>query len=437
MIKSIEIDKLFGTFDYQINLPEAGDYLILTGPNGYGKTTILNIIEALSRGNLLFFFKIPFREIRISYYDNNRLRIKSVSRKEKGRLSANLDSEIGRNRELRFSFITGKKTEILNISFSDVKFAREELKWTEYRWTKSPEDEFNSSTSNVSSREKETDDDLNVLIEIVKNDKKDNFLVLINSENINSKFILAQRLYELNKNDSSYQESIIRIAEDFKWYLRNNYISFLKNSQSRDSHFIETLMSGNEEISERDYEQRVEGLKGIILNAKKYDLLADFKFPEYNASKSFILKCFIDDAENKLKTYQKPLGELNLFDSLLKEKMLVNKTIIYSQNKGLRIVSANNENTIPLERLSSGEKNEMVMLHDFIFNLPDNSILMIDEPEISLHVAWQQDFLTDIKKIAEQKNLHVIIATHSPQIIDGRWDDCYDLFEATEKESES
>jgi len=45
MLKRIKISKLFNSFDYDINL-KAGGLTILTGPNGYGKTTILRMIHA-------------------------------------------------------------------------------------------------------------------------------------------------------------------------------------------------------------------------------------------------------------------------------------------------------------------------------------------------------------------------------------------------------
>ncbi|MCK5719976.1 MAG: AAA family ATPase, partial [Thiomargarita sp.] len=47
---------------------------------------------------------------------------------------------------------------------------------------------------------------------------------------------------------------------------------------------------------------------------------------------------------------------------------------------------------------------------------------LIDEPEISLHVAWQVEFLGDMKDIINLREFDVIISTHSPQIIDDRWD---------------
>ncbi|NKS79316.1 AAA family ATPase, partial [Rhodococcus hoagii] len=46
--------------------------------------------------------------------------------------------------------------------------------------------------------------------------------------------------------------------------------------------------------------------------------------------------------------------------------------------------------------------------------------MLIDEPEISLHVGWQLAFMPDIQQIARLRDLRFIIATHSPQIIKRR-----------------
>ena len=49
-------------------------------------------------------------------------------------------------------------------------------------------------------------------------------------------------------------------------------------------------------------------------------------------------------------------------------------------------------------------------------------MILIDEPELSLHVAWQVSFLSDLKELTRLVPLDVLIATHSPQIINDRWD---------------
>ena len=54
MIKTIDIVRLFGRFNYYIATKSDG-ITIITGPNGFGKSTILQIINALSNSNLAFF----------------------------------------------------------------------------------------------------------------------------------------------------------------------------------------------------------------------------------------------------------------------------------------------------------------------------------------------------------------------------------------------
>jgi len=54
MITLLKIKKLFGRFDYDFHTKDGG-VTIVTGPNGYGKSTILQIIDAISNKNINFF----------------------------------------------------------------------------------------------------------------------------------------------------------------------------------------------------------------------------------------------------------------------------------------------------------------------------------------------------------------------------------------------
>ena len=45
---------------------------------------------------------------------------------------------------------------------------------------------------------------------------------------------------------------------------------------------------------------------------------------------------------------------------------------------------------------------------------------MIDEPELSLHVNWQERFLSDLESVIGLANFDALIATHSPYVINGR-----------------
>ena len=86
-----------------------------------------------------------------------------------------------------------------------------------------------------------------------------------------------------------------------------------------------------------------------------------------------------------------------------------------------------------LTQLSSGEQHEVVLLFELIFKAKDNVLVLIDEPELSLHIAWQKTFLSDLQKIIKLQNISVILATHSPQIINSNWDLVVDLEKGVRK----
>jgi predicted ATP-binding protein involved in virulence len=72
--------------------------------------------------------------------------------------------------------------------------------------------------------------------------------------------------------------------------------------------------------------------------------------------------------------------------------------------------------------LSSGEQHELVMIYELLFKTKADSLLLIDEPEISLHIAWQKHVLPDLKQIITLAPMDVILATHSPQLASGNLD---------------
>jgi len=78
--------------------------------------------------------------------------------------------------------------------------------------------------------------------------------------------------------------------------------------------------------------------------------------------------------------------------------------------------------TLPLTNLSSGEKQLFVIFYRMLFEAVPSSFVMIDEPEISLHVSWQQRMGQAMKDIARLRDLQIVVATHSPQIVHEDWD---------------
>lgn len=72
---------------------------------------------------------------------------------------------------------------------------------------------------------------------------------------------------------------------------------------------------------------------------------------------------------------------------------------------------------LSLYNLSSGEKQIVIIFACLIFGLPagQSGIYIIDEPEASLHLAWQRKFVESIQRV--NGSIQLVFATHSPEII--------------------
>lgn len=77
--------------------------------------------------------------------------------------------------------------------------------------------------------------------------------------------------------------------------------------------------------------------------------------------------------------------------------------------------------------LSSGERQLFVLITTLMFNEDhkNSNILIIDEPELSLHIKWQEMFVDSL--LAANPSTQLIFATHSPSIIGSRDQQCVDL----------
>ena len=75
-LTGIKVRGLLGRFDHEITFPDTDEFIILHGPNGVGKTMLLELIRALS-GSLRVpnIHRIPFREVRLAYSDGTELEV--------------------------------------------------------------------------------------------------------------------------------------------------------------------------------------------------------------------------------------------------------------------------------------------------------------------------------------------------------------------------
>ena len=134
--------------------------------------------------------------------------------------------------------------------------------------------------------------------------------------------------------------------------------------------------------------------------------------PSYIATRRNYLATIEEDLTMKEIT-NKVINEINgIFDIL---ELDVKLKGFSKDEKTLPIFENSAGEEFDINDLSSGEKQLFLRTLSIKMLEPDNSIILIDEPELSLHPKWQQRIIEVYKKIGE--NNQIIVATHSPHIL--------------------
>ena len=131
-----------------------------------------------------------------------------------------------------------------------------------------------------------------------------------------------------------------------------------------------------------------------------------------------VMTLYVRDTASKLEALDNLAKRAGLLLNNVNEKFR-HKQIRLDRKGGLVAERADGE-SLPLESLSSGEQHELVLHYDLLFRVPSNTIVLIDEPELSLHIAWQKRFLSDLLKIIGVANFDAVVATHSPYVVGER-----------------
>ncbi len=410
LLKSFNIEGLFGTFSYALDFSDRSNLIVLTGLNGYGKTTILRILSSInSKDELFYLYEIPFKSITVEFDTGTTLYVSKV--KSKGKTDGDLSTD-----ELlvtRFSYKRGRKL-IMNFEIDQEKFLASEY--------------YEKNNKNQAERERDIYSSIKWLSYKFHKDDAIEKLIM-NLSLLNTTFIRSQRLYNENK-DGKSQRTINEVNQKLSDILTREHYNYLNNAQQLDGHQIDELLADDTpQLSEIEYQRKADILEMLAKELLSYNLLPQLNIRPFNPQKAPISSVYINTLEKKIEIYEDIRTRLRLFLQLLNNKEFVNKRFSFSRNEGLRVLLKTGGVLKDLTKLSSGEQNEIFLLFKFIFEVPEKSVLLIDEPELSLHVAWQLQFIKDIKEIAKTRDVQIVIATHSPEIVSESLDCCVDLTE--------
>ncbi|WP_261046080.1 AAA family ATPase [Streptococcus mitis] len=422
----IQFKKLFGRFDYSIELKEDG-LTIITGPNGFGKSTILDCIYQLYKkeNGILFFLNLDFEEVFFLISNEKQLKIT----KKSGALVVNDKT----NCSVNFKNIKKYFGDdfFLNRYYNqnyDKKFANRKTMDKDFAYESFIESYFNIEKNYNKKRI-----------------QKNNIMFVGNALREFSKelgkvfYIREQRLVseEFDRFDESIlKDEIKELPKKFKLLLDRNSSEYSSKSNELDSSYPIRLFNNKEAITSKDeFNQKIELMTEKFQKLNKFDLsrVQNLRNLEFKEEFAKALKIYFDDFDEKYQIYENFVNQLELFTDIINDKLDFKKIEI-SREEGIFIEDIDVKGKkLSLSQLSSGEKQEIILFYKLIFETPENTLLLIDEPEISLHIAWQKKFMDDLYKIIKFKNLNVIVATHSPQIINHRWENQIDLGELYEQ----
>jgi len=250
-------------------------------------------------------------------------------------------------------------------------------------------------------------------------------------------FIEAQRLLTLAKTrrireypfDFPMVPAVKKYSEDLVKLIQAKLSDYANLSQSLDRSFPLRLVtatagrySDNEELRDEleKLEQEITRLEEAgVLDKGQSDLGQLLKI-NFDPDKIQVLSVYINDVKQKLKVLNDLANKIDLLLKIINARFLYKKMTI-SKKDGFSFTGSNDKE-IPLENLSSGEQHELVLFYELLFKVDQNSLVLLDEPELSLHIVWQQQFLSDLEEITKLSGFDILLATHSPQVIYDRWD---------------
>ena len=412
MLTRIVYKKLFGVFDYEINLKEGG-VTIITGPNGFGKSTILKSINAFYSLDIMFFSRLDYEKI--SFFSN--MDDEPISIEKKGQ------KIIINGFEIDVNYLHG---EILRKFRRPYYYIIDESNWIDRRT-----DEIIRKDDIIQNYIQNSYIDEEIEIQSTE------FLKLrekVKSYSGETKFIKEQRLLREGVHGRN-EKHTVNVIEELPDQFKNkiNRVSSIYSSEANklDSSYPNRLFETKKGITKEEYAKSLEYMNEKFEKLNKYNI-SDIKIlgkqVKFLEEHSKALKVYFSDFEKKYKVFEELIEQLDLFTDIINSRLKF-KDIRISRDEGIVVYKLNTDEQLKLAQLSSGEKQEIILFYELIFESDKNIHLLIDEPEISLHIEWQLKFMDDLLRIAEKKKFKVTVATHSPQIINNHWDIQIDLGE--------
>lgn len=415
-IGKLVIKKLHGDKDLNVDIYD--NCLIIVGDNGFGKTSVLNIVYSILSGNMKHLKDVNFSEVGLYFMDTktNKPSYISISR-----IELRIYEE--------FSNISNHKTTI-SFNSKSSKIIKHFYNQKISKYLDVDSDHYHDEVITSLVNESESKDSIESIFD--KYEEIKNKITRAKDQlNFQTLFLPTYRRIEQNSEYFGLEEveddNINFGMDDVKTAIKkitNEIIQSSINWVSKvNGEIINEIINIEDEIiifdksNEEQIKKTLNRIDERHLNSaskeKIFKLIESGKIDENETLVYFL--------NNMLKLYK----EQNKNDNKLKDfskvcnKYLKNKKIQYDEIKvKLKVLKGIDNEEIDFGLLSSGEKQIISIFARLILTDDKNIAVIFDEPEISISIKWQKMILEDIYNL---KNCGFLIAsTHSPFIFSNR-----------------
>lgn len=414
---------------YNLDISFKSTLNILYGENGTGKSTLIHIIANVSNGDFIRFAFLDFLKIKITYSNKFSLTIK----KEAEKMNTNITVSINKSNYLKFS-----QREAIDVS----------REMEDSRYDSEIEPELNIKISEFIEKNK---------IPIIKNSYFPAFRTMLEAwssqieqysefslRNMNSdpypsdkstKF--SRRLFGPFLPTINYPSPIdierylnrqirhcqIKIASYERSIFSDSFVKVFSALLEGDSENTDNIDPNIliKEISILTNDFTNNRLSNIQEDTETYRELRDLVFrsnknKDLKGAASEALLVYRNALQDRRSYQERVFKNVDTYFEIV-NFFLNQKQLSYSLDKDRRMPRIGlrfpDDTWSKIRVMSSGERQLLTMLYA-VNRMSNNSIVLIDEPEISLHIDWQENLL---EKMMEQlKDRQIIVCTHSPAI---------------------
>jgi predicted ATP-binding protein involved in virulence len=432
-ITEIAVQGLFNIFDHVIPLNTEERITIIHGQNGLGKTIILRMVDSFYKAKYSMFRTVPFSKFIIKFDDQSKIEIVKLERQNTSKVNKKQIIKIN-----LYESCTAEKPieefEVKNLNNDNIidfplSLLGEIIPQIDRIATKTWRYRVTGEQLSLNEVMERFGDNLPFIDKSIPHPEWLTFL----TSKIDIRLIQSERLLDV-KSSSTVSNYSQEIAQE----ITSKLAEYGSISQSLDRTFPLRVIEGRDTsvlLTKEELSKKLENLEKTRSRLIEVGLLdqeqsSNFQMPSQAAideSTTKIFAIYVEDTEKKLNVFKDITDRIEILRNIINTKFAYSfKEINFNKEKGFvfktTYPSSSPKDILQAEYLSSGEQHELVLLYELLFKAKPNSLVLIDEPEISLHLAWQVEFLKDLQQITKVANLDILMATHSPDIIQDHWD---------------